>query len=71
MYSAEEGLLSERDVEATFKISRRLRQKWRRLGMGPDYYKVYRSVRYRKCDIENSLKACRINRNSKEGNAGA
>jgi predicted DNA-binding transcriptional regulator AlpA len=44
--------LSERDVAKLLKLSRSTLRKWRRQGMGPRYFRLGRSIRYFRPDVQ-------------------
>lgn len=48
-------LLRESEVQTRWRVSRALLRKWRRLGGGPPFVKLGRSVRYRELDLEKWL----------------
>lgn len=49
------ALLSERDVEREYDIPTRTQQGWRQRGVGPEFIKCGRSVRYRRDAVERWL----------------
>ncbi len=63
-----ERLLSEKEVEQIYGITRRWLQKKRCAGGGPIFIKIGKSVRYRISDIESFLEDHRRSSTSDEGN---
>lgn len=53
------GLLDEHAVAELICHSVRTIQKWRVTGQGPEFFKLGRSVRYRRCDVLNWVEARR------------
>lgn len=53
------GLLDEHAVADFICHSVRTLQKWRVTGQGPEYFKLGRSVRYRRCDVIDWVEARR------------
>ena len=62
-----ERLLSEKEVEQFYGITRRWLQKKRCTGGGPIFIKIGKSVRYRISDIESFLEAHRRSSTSDTG----
>lgn len=54
-----QGLLDENAVAELICHSVRTIQKWRVTGQGPEFFKLNRSVRYRRCDVLDWIEARR------------
>lgn len=65
-----EKLLSEKEIEQIYGISRRWLQKMRWVGGGPIFLKIGKSVRYRVSDFEAYLEAQKRTSTSDQGQGG-
>lgn len=69
MKLTENELLSEKEVAAILKVSRRTLQQWRYLGKGPPFLKIGLMVRYPRAALEDWLES--VSEGSINGVAGS
>jgi len=65
------ALLTERDVNAEYKLALGQLRAWRCKGGGPIYCKIGRSVRYLRGDVEDFISSRRRKSTSDPGGGGA
>jgi hypothetical protein len=63
--------LNEKQLARRWSMSHRTLQRWRRMGIGPDYLKLNRSVLYVLSDVENWERSRRRNVSTLRGGSDA
>ena len=52
--------LTESDAARYYNVSKALLRKWRRLGSGPSFFRMGRTIRYQRRDLDAYLEAHRV-----------
>ena len=56
METMESDLLTPAEAAKVLRVSPATLPRWRWSGDGPDFVRIGRSIRYRRCDLENYIK---------------